>query len=423
MFIQTTFSQAEKQLVSRFSKNLNILEAELNMTFQERPFLIRQFLLSLICGRNVLVYGTHGTAKTKIAKAIFDSIQGKGVDGKEKHQFEIQFDTETNMDEVVGPMHPEIYQKQGIVVRNVEGYLPTADFALLDEYFEALSVLRATNDIMNEKVFQNGPQQIQAPLLQAIATTNRKPEEIAAIYQMLSLPSVNDRFLCVSEVDNIKDDENLDQMLINFVMGMKPTARLDFADVQRIIELIGRTNQFPNADYLRVFRQALRAYETKVAKKNGGVVLPSRRWAWLTQVVEANALLEGRTELFVDDILSTVYALAHNEESQEYVTFMETVPPILEKAKAELGEDVDKVQKNLLERIESEIKQINDKIADPAWSAQATPSIIGSTVSRIAKIQSEIEAIKPTLRSNVDLKSKLLAQAEKVNEKVLKSLK
>ena len=423
MFIPSTFSQAEVQLVKRFAKNVAVLEAELNMTFQERQFLIRQFLLSLINGRNVLVYGTHGTAKTKIAKAIFDSIEGKGVDGKEKRLFEIQFDTETNMDEVVGPMHPEIYQKQGIVVRNVEGYLPTADFALLDEYFEALSVLRATNDIMNEKVFQNGPQIVKAPLLQAIATTNRKPEEIAAIYSMLSLPSVNDRFLCVSEVDNIKDDENLHQMLVNFVMGIKPTAHLDFGDIQRIIELAGRTNQFPNADYLKVFQRALRAYETKITKKNGGAVLPSRRWAWLTQVVEANALLEGRTELYVDDILATVYALAHNTESVEYVTFMETVPPILEKAKAELGEDTDKVQKNLLERIEGEIRQINDKITDPSWSAGATPAVIGSTVSRIAKIQSEIEAIKPALKSNQDLKAKLLAQAEKANKKVLESLK
>lgn len=51
-------------------------------------------------------------------------------------------------------------------VRQIEGYLPTAEVAFIDEIFKANSaILNALLTLLNERLFDNGNQRFPVPLL------------------------------------------------------------------------------------------------------------------------------------------------------------------------------------------------------------------------------------------------------------------
>ena len=51
-------------------------------------------------------------------------------------------------------------------VRQIDGYLPTAEVAFIDEIFKANSaILNALLTLLNERLFDNGNQRFSVPLL------------------------------------------------------------------------------------------------------------------------------------------------------------------------------------------------------------------------------------------------------------------
>lgn len=51
-------------------------------------------------------------------------------------------------------------------MRQIEGYLPTAEVAFIDEIFKANSaILNALLTLLNERLFDNGFRRLEAPLL------------------------------------------------------------------------------------------------------------------------------------------------------------------------------------------------------------------------------------------------------------------
>jgi MoxR-like ATPase len=84
-------------------------------------------------------------------------------------------------------------------VRQTQGYLPTAEVAFVDEIFKANSaILNALLTLLNERLFDNGNQRLDAPLMCLVGASNELPEseELDALY---------DRFLLrrtVAQVSN-----------------------------------------------------------------------------------------------------------------------------------------------------------------------------------------------------------------------------
>lgn len=71
----------------------------------------------------------------------------------------------TNPEELFGPLSlPSL--ENDVYIRNINGYLPSASIAFLDEIFKANSaILNSLLTILNERRFDNGCVQIKIPLL------------------------------------------------------------------------------------------------------------------------------------------------------------------------------------------------------------------------------------------------------------------
>eukprot|EP00438_Fugacium_kawagutii_P031392 Skav217522 [mRNA] locus=scaffold4186:9463:10272:+ [translate_table: standard] len=73
-------------------------------------------------------------------------------------------------------------------MRKTTGYLPEASIAFVDEIFKANSaILNSLLSIVNERVFDNGPERVAVPLRCLVAASNEAPEseELQALYDRL----------------------------------------------------------------------------------------------------------------------------------------------------------------------------------------------------------------------------------------------
>lgn len=95
------------------------------------------------------------------------------------------------------PVLPNAGLENDEYVRQTDGYLPTAEVAFVDEIFKANSaILNALLTLLNERLFDNGNQRFEVPLLCLVGASNELPEseELDALY---------DRFLIRKHVSQV----------------------------------------------------------------------------------------------------------------------------------------------------------------------------------------------------------------------------
>ena len=106
-------------------KRISNLLKQLNVNMHEREQILAITLLGAISGQNTFLYGPHGTAKSLISRRLACAFETSNY-------FECLMNRFTTPEEIFGPISIQEL-KADRYVRKVEGYLPTADFAFLDE--------------------------------------------------------------------------------------------------------------------------------------------------------------------------------------------------------------------------------------------------------------------------------------------------
>ena len=112
--------------------------------------------------------------------------------------------------------------EKDMYVRKIDGYLPTAQVAFVDEIFKANSaILNSLLTILNERLFDNGSERIEVPLLCLVGASNELPEseELDALY---------DRFLLRSSVEQVSSTALGD--LLKLSEASETKARADIND-------------------------------------------------------------------------------------------------------------------------------------------------------------------------------------------------
>ena len=139
--------------------------------FVDRGEAARLVMASLISGVPLVLLGPPGTGKSAIIKRMV-VLSGANP---ETECFEWLLSKYTTPEELFGP--PDFKSlKAGVYKTKVEGKLPSARIAFLDEIFRGSSmILNTLLSILNERKFHDGNGSIDIPLLGVVGASNQPP--------------------------------------------------------------------------------------------------------------------------------------------------------------------------------------------------------------------------------------------------------
>ena len=188
-------------------------------------------------------------------------------------------------EELFGPLSLKALERDSYE-RLIDGYLPAAHVAFLDEIFEANSaILNALLGILNERVFDNGAERRPVPLACVVAASNEIPDDV---------PALSDRFLVRLLVEPVSDD-SFDALLVATAPSPpRDEERLRFEDLATLRESADRVDVPTWAiDLVRRVRAALAAK---------GMYVSDRRWRKTVHLLRTSALLAGRDAVALADL-------------------------------------------------------------------------------------------------------------------------
>ncbi len=163
-------------------KKLTRIIEHLDAQFKEREEEIKGLLLGMIAGEHVLLFGPPGTAKSLLVRTIGQVFGGKSF-------FTYLLTRFSTPEEIFGPLSITALEDDRYE-RKIDGYLPQADLAFLDEIFKAnSSILNSLLMILNEREYRNGVHRITVPLRSLVGASNELPEA------KQGLEALYDRFL------------------------------------------------------------------------------------------------------------------------------------------------------------------------------------------------------------------------------------
>lgn len=254
---------------------------ELTTGLQERDEIIAVSLLAALAGHNSFLFGPPGTAKSLISRRISCAF-------KETNYFECLMNKFSTPEEVVGPVSIKEL-KQDRYTRKTKSYLPTADFAFLDEIWKSSpAILNTLLTLINEKTFKNGDTVEKAPLKALIAASNETPasgQGLEALY---------DRFSVRLNVPPMQNRENFESIL-----NQKPTeSTVEIDDDLKISveEWTEWQSAIHDVSLSSETLMVINLVRTELAEqsKELSIYVSDRRWQRAAMLIKASAFFNDR---------------------------------------------------------------------------------------------------------------------------------
>ncbi|MFQ1050554.1 AAA family ATPase [Avibacterium paragallinarum] len=346
---------------------LKKLLRQLNQGMHEREHILAVSLLAAIAGHNTFLYGPPGTAKSLISRRLACAFESKNY-------FECLMNRFTTPEEIFGPISLKAL-KEDNYVRQIEGYLPTADFAFLDEIWKSSpAILNNLLTIINEHLFKNGSDRIDVPLKSLIAASNEIPEENQG------LEALYDRFIVRMLVPPIQNNATFNQLL-----NSKPSAeklhidqdlmisnqemqqwrqqiqevQLSEETLEAIQQIRQRLNQAEQEKKKNASKTKKGTAETATTEENAeeekeetpSIYVSDRRWQRAAMLLKASAFCNDRTEPNFTDLFLLKYCLWTTPENREYIT--EVVDTVIKKQI-----EMDFIQDWNLKQLEEDISEL-----------------------------------------------------------------
>ncbi|WP_300725867.1 AAA family ATPase [uncultured Bacteroides sp.] len=295
-------------------KNLRIRIGSLLEQLNEQVFgkehIIALALLSAVAGESIFLLGPPGVAKSMVARRLKLAF-------RRREAFEYLMSRFSTPDEIFGPVSITKLKSEDTFERMVDGYLPTATVAFLDEIWKAgPAIQNALLTIVNEKIYRNGTFTIKVPLKGLIAASN----ELPAVGQ--GLDALWDRFLLRVLVAGVEDMSDFDRMIIaSEEMEPEVAPELSISDEEYVEwQRNIATVKIPYAilDVIHLLKEKIEDYNRQLQNDEGllqPLYVSDRRWKKLVKILRASAYLNGEEEVHLSDCFLLTYGL-WNEVSQ-----------------------------------------------------------------------------------------------------------
>lgn len=279
---------------------------ELTTGLHEREEIIAVAFLAAVSGQNTFLLGPPGTAKSLISRRIACAF-------KDADYFEYLMNRFSTPEEVFGPVSIKAL-KEDNYTRKTSGYLPTVDFAFLDEIWKSSpAILNALLTLVNERIFRNGGNTEKAPLKALISASNETPPENQG------LEALYDRFLVRLFVGPLTDRSNFESLI-----NSKPTnaqVELDekmtisndeWSEWQKNIHNVSLSKE--TITIINLIRNALNHLEDKEA-----VYVSDRMWQRASLLLKTSAFLCDRDTTNLSDTLLLRHCLWTTEQNRDSV--------------------------------------------------------------------------------------------------------
>ena len=297
----------------------------------EREHIVANVLLAVIAGQSVFLYGVPGTAKSLIARRISLAF-------KDAKHFEYLMQRFSTPDEVFGPVDIKEL-KEGRYVRKIEGYLPSANFAFLDEIFKSSpAILNTLLTIINEKIFRNDGKDVKVPLHALIAASNETPAQgsgLEALYDRLNMRLLveplkewdNFKNLIEGKFEeaNVSDDEKITLDELNLITNgakavkFSPQSLEIIKEIRENIEKLNvKNDQDDSSDPYQQSRQET-SDEQILQENQSQIYVSDRRWKNLAHILKTSAFLNDRSEVLPADVLLLANCLWSEKEQIEAI--------------------------------------------------------------------------------------------------------
>lgn len=275
---------------------LNTILDEVSQVFLERRGIVEAVLLSILAKQHTFILGPPGTGKSALCREIFARFPGANY-------FEALLSKSRPAEAILGPYDIPRLRDDGDMIRKYNGYLPTANFAMLDEVGKMSPTLGhdLLSVVLERRLHQVDPltQQswVDVPLYSFVGGSNELPttesDDAAALW---------DRMLVRVLVDYIQESGNFAAMLVGDLAWTGSETTVPFADLADVVD-----NVVPNIPIPLDVQEAVLRLRDQL--RSDEITPSDRRWKQSMALLKASAFFQGRTQVEEDDVQVLRYSL------------------------------------------------------------------------------------------------------------------
>lgn len=270
------------------------LETSLNSVLFEREDVIHTAILALIAKRTHLQLGEPGAAKSATVTQLVKRIEGLTPDD----YFHYQLTPFTEMGELFGGVDLNLLKSSGITKRITTRKAPRARIIFYDELFRGGSaILNANLMLLNERQFLNHDDDPHVPLWSMFAASNTFPSDD-------DTAALRDRMDFRIRVEHLNSNEAKFKMLTS-PLSEFPDHVIHVDDIVLAQKMVDQTV---------VSDEVLEGLMTLWMNLNIHNVHPTdRRWKNALTVIKAEAVMAGRDEAILRDLVPLQHCLWNKE--------------------------------------------------------------------------------------------------------------